>query len=230
MGALARVFEAAGLATVGLSIVREQAENIKAPRFLHVEFPLGRPLGKPHDADFQTEVLRSAFSLLQRNDVPLIEDFGGEPIDDETGEMASCVIPPRDDPAHHPAVNEALALRPAYNRQLAAADGRTALGRMIDADNIAEAVEKIIALADGSSPADVGLDGASTRALTHDLRAYYEEAGLALVDHVPAARKIETWYFQGTETGKLVTAAAQKLKDAGADYEVWFYMRPGTQA
>ena len=38
---LARIFEAAGMATVGLSIVREQAVNTKAPRFLHVEFPLG---------------------------------------------------------------------------------------------------------------------------------------------------------------------------------------------
>ena len=230
MGALARVFEAAGLVTVGLSLVREQAVNIKGPRFLHVEFPLGRPLGKPGDAEFQTDVIRSAFALLDRTDVPVLEDFGGEEIEDETGEMASCVIPPRDDSSLHPAVAEALALRPAYNRQLASAGGRTALGRVADADNITDAVETMVALGEGTSLDDLDIDGPTVRAMTHDLRAYYEEAGLALVDHVPAARRLETWYFQGTETGKLVTAASKNLQDAGAEYEVWFYMRPATQA
>ena len=52
VGVLARVFEEAGMATTSLSLIREQAENIKAPRFLHCEFPLGRPLGKPGDAEF----------------------------------------------------------------------------------------------------------------------------------------------------------------------------------
>jgi hypothetical protein len=50
---------------------------------LHCDFPLGRPLGRPlgwplgrpHDADFQHEVLAAAFGLLERTDVPVLEDF-----------------------------------------------------------------------------------------------------------------------------------------------------------
>ena len=32
-------------------------------------------LGRPHDADFQHRVLASAFGLLPRTDVPVLEDF-----------------------------------------------------------------------------------------------------------------------------------------------------------
>ena len=46
---LSHVFEKAGLATVGISLVRGQAETVKPPRILNVNFPLGRPLGKPDD-------------------------------------------------------------------------------------------------------------------------------------------------------------------------------------
>ena len=228
MGALARVFEEAGLATVGLSIVRKQAENIKAPRFLHCEFPLGRPLGKPGDAEFQKTVIRAAFALLSRTDVPVLEDFGEE-IEDESGMPATCTIPPRHDPSLHPAVDEALALKPAYQRQVEASDGRTAMGRVANADGIEDAINKLISLVNGASLDDVGLDGDSVRALCQDVRAYYEEAGVALSDHVPAARQIETWIYKQTEGGKLMLAAAEALKEAGVDRDIWYYMRPGTQ-
>ena len=54
----------------------------------------------------QTDAIRRAFALLDRTDVPVIED--------------------------HPEV------RPAYNRQLAAAGGRTAMGRVGGPDQIAD--------------------------------------------------------------------------------------------
>ncbi len=69
MGVLAHILEAAGLATVGLSLVRGQAETVRAPRMLHCQFPLGRPLGRPNDPAFQHDVLRRALALLDRTDV-----------------------------------------------------------------------------------------------------------------------------------------------------------------
>ena len=84
MSVLAHVFEQAGLATVGISLVRGQAESAKPPRMLNVDFPLGRPLGKPNDAKFQTSVLMAMFGLLERTDVPILEDFPGS-IEDQTG-------------------------------------------------------------------------------------------------------------------------------------------------
>src|ERR671910_544074 len=75
VGTLAHVIEAAGLATVALSLVRPQIEQSRPPRALHCEFPLGRPLGRPGDPEFQRRVLSAAFALLQRRDGPVLEDF-----------------------------------------------------------------------------------------------------------------------------------------------------------
>ena len=225
---LARVFEAAGIATVGLSLVRQQAENIKAPRFLHCEFPLGRPLGKPADPDFQLDVIRRAFSLLDRTDVPVIEDHPVV-IDDDSGQAASCTLPPRHDPSLHPAVDEAKGLVPAYNRHLATAGGKTAFGRVAAIETLGDHIMSLVSVADGATLAEVGLDADSVRAVGQDLRAFYEEAGLALSDHVPGARQIETWFYTKTRTGSIVAAAAKALQAAGEERNTWYYMLPGSQ-
>lgn len=229
MGVLARVFEEAGIATVGVSLVRPQAEHVKAPRFLHCEFPLGRPLGRPRDAGFQTDVIRRAFSLIERTDVPVLVDHPVE-ITEESDEPATCPLPPRHDPALHPAVDEALGLRPAYERAVAAADGRTALGRVTDADGIGDLIGRYVRIADGSSLADVGLDADSVRAGGQDIRAYYEEAAVALSEHVPAARRVESWFYGRTRTGAVIRDAARALKEGGEDRSTWYFMFPGTQA
>lgn len=226
---LARVFEEAGIATVGLSIVRGQAEAIKAPRFLHCEFPLGRPLGKPNDVEFQTDVIREAFKLLSRDDVPVLEDYSVV-IEDQTESPLACTLPPRHNPDLHPAVDEALALRPAYNRAVEAAGGRTAFGRSGSLEVLGELIEKLVKVADGASLADAGFDADSVRAAGQDVRAYYEEAGLALSDHVPAARQLESWFYTDTETGPIIRAASKALEAAGEDRNTWYYMLPGTQA
>ena len=225
---LARILEAAGIATVGLSIIRRQAENIKAPRFLHCEFPLGRPLGKPGDPEFQTDVIRRAFTLLDRTDVPVIEDHP-DVIDDEVEQAAACTLPPRHKPDIHPAVDEANALLPAYRRHVQSADGRTAVGRVTTADQIGELVAKFVTLADTGSLESAGFDADSVRAAGQDLRAFYEEAGLALSDHVPAARQLESWFYQHTQTGPIIQAAAAALEAAGEDRNTWYYMLPGSQ-
>ncbi|MEM7342130.1 MAG: hypothetical protein AAF467_26045 [Actinomycetota bacterium] len=223
---LARVFEEAGLATVGLSLVRQQAVNVKAPRFLHVEFPLGRPLGRPGDADFQRDVIRRAFALLERTDVPVLEDHP-EVIVDDGEEAASCTLPPPFDPNLHPAIDEAKGLIPAYRRQVEAAGGRTALGRVGDVDAIADLITAFIDLSTGSSLADVGMDPDSVRAAGQDVRAFYEEAGLSLSEHVPGARQIETWFYTETKTGAVIKAAAAALREAGEDRNTWYYLAPG---
>ena len=66
MCALAHVLEAAGLSTVVLSPIRAVAEKVQPPRALQCEFPLGLPLGKPRDPEFQHQVLEAAFALFVR--------------------------------------------------------------------------------------------------------------------------------------------------------------------
>lgn len=231
MGVLANVFEKAGLSTVGLSIIRGQAESSKPPRALHVEFPLGRPLGKPSDAAFQIGVLRSAFALLERNDGPFIVDYP-EVIEDIADEPASCPMPPRHDPDLHPAVDEARGLRDAYQRNVDAT-GRTLLGRVTtpDAEGVVALIEKIIRLEAGDTLAEAGFEGSEGIAAGQDIRAYYEEAGLQLAENVTGARALESWFYDVTEAGQLIRRAQKVMKAEGtADDFTVQYILPMTQA
>ncbi len=70
MPVLARTLEAAGLATVVISMMPYWAERIGTPRTLGVEFPFGHPLGQPRDAEMHLRVLRQALGLLEQAEEP----------------------------------------------------------------------------------------------------------------------------------------------------------------
>lgn len=224
MSVLAHVFEAAGIATIVLSSTRPVAEKVKPPRALHCEFPLGRPLGAPGDAEFQHRVLAQAFSLLQVSSGPVLEDFPDSIVADEM--PMACAIPPRFDPTLPPAVDEARGLRKAYDRTLERR-GVSSVGRVISADEVPGALQKLHSIAEGADWVSAGLPGGNTTAVCHDIRTYYEEAALSLVNVPPAGRAMEAWYFEKTEAGKTVLAAKAAIKAAGAKMPIWFYMTPG---
>jgi D-proline reductase (dithiol) PrdB len=75
VGLIQRAIEFAGITTVSISLLREITEKICPPRALFVPFPLGYPLGEPHNPDLQLRIMRAAFSLLPHTDVPVLEDF-----------------------------------------------------------------------------------------------------------------------------------------------------------
>lgn len=208
--------------------VRGQAERVKAPRTLYCEFPLGRPLGRPLDPAYQQQVLTAAFALLETpaERVPILVDYP-ETITEEGTEALVCTVPPRFDPQMHPAMDEASGLRAAYQRALART-GCTAFGKVLALDTVPTAVQGFLALAGGSSIEQAGLPG-DPASCAADLRAYYEEAAVALADHVPAARQAEAWFFTKTEVGKLLLGAQTALRQAGAPQPVWFYLTPLTR-
>ena len=72
---LAHYFESAGFATVLVGFVREHIEAIKPPRGLWLDFPMGRPLGKPNDPSFQTQIIRSAFETFDAPTGPVLKNF-----------------------------------------------------------------------------------------------------------------------------------------------------------
>jgi hypothetical protein len=224
---LSHVFEAAGLATVGISLVRGQAETVKPPRILNVNFPLGRPLGKPGDVAFQTSVLMAMFELLPRTDVPVLVDFP-ETIEEQSAEPSSCPMPPRHNADLNAAVDEAQGLRNAYDRNLEATGGRTMLGRVADVDGIVGLIEKMIDIESGTSIAGVGWDPTTAIAASQDIRAYYEEAGLQLADNT-GARQLETWFFHQTETGQLIRRARDGMRERDDDKLATTYLAPLTQ-
>lgn len=224
---LARALEGAGIATVALLANRQAAELIGPPRGLYCEFPLGRPLGKPLDAEFQRSVLDAAFALLPRRDGPLIEDFGVT-IEDSVDEPLSCPIPPRLDPGEPAAVAEARALRAARDRGVARI-GTSQVGRVVDADGIPDAIRAFVEVVDGAGWNTVEYVGGDPTTLLMDIRAYYEEAALGLSDDVPAARATESWYYRKTSTGELVRRYLDVVKDADPPFPGTFYVVPASQ-
>jgi hypothetical protein len=221
---LAHVFEAAGLATVVFSSIREVAERMKPPRALHCQFPLGRPLGHPQDADFQHSVLAAGLALLTRTNGPVLEDYP-ETIESAAEQPLACALPARYDPDLHPAVDEAQALRGAYDRAVGASL-RTSVGRVVEADGIPEAIAAMARIADGTDWKEAGLPGDPIQT-AHDIRSYYEELAVELADGPPGPWAAERWFYDVTEGGRTLMAARRAMKEAEAPFPIWFYMAPG---
>ncbi|MEM7405494.1 MAG: hypothetical protein AAF458_09400 [Pseudomonadota bacterium] len=180
MSAIAWYLERAGIATTGISLVRENTESFGPPRFLWVSFPLGRPLGTPGDAGFQHRVIASALSLLERRDGPVLEDFpedaaGPAP---DAGELVcpvSFAPQARDDAGGwaERLAGEARSLAPWYDAARETRAGRTSVGILVDSP-VDLAREAGAALDSGN-----GLPRARCKHVLEDLKAYYLEAMLA---------------------------------------------------
>ena len=224
MCVLAHVLEAAGIATVVLASMRPVAEKMSVPRTLYCEFPLGRPLGIPGDAEFQHKVLRSAFDLLEAPSGPVLADYPEALEADET--PLACALPPRYDPDLAPSVDEARGLRAAYDRAVARR-GATEVGRSVDPDGVPDALAALERVVAGEHWKEVYGPRLDTLAVSHDIRSYYQEAALELADGpTPGARQAESWFFEQTEAGQTLTAARDALKDQDAPGGIIFYMVP----
>jgi hypothetical protein len=68
-------FERAAITTVSITLLREITSELKPPRALFVPFPMGFPLGAPHDVALQHRVIAAALDLLKRDDVPILHTF-----------------------------------------------------------------------------------------------------------------------------------------------------------
>jgi len=224
VSALAHVFEAAGIHTAALISVRSVAERMQPPRALYCEFPLGRPLGKPGDADFQRGVLTMALGMVESASEPTLM-VHPEVIEADTQPLV-CALPPRFDPDVHPAVDEARGLRRAFDRSVDRR-GVTSVGRVLTPDEIGDALERFVRIADGEAWADVGIAPADFISTVHDIRTYYEEAALELVDGpVPGGRAAEEWFYEKTEAGAAIMGARRAMRTAEAPHPLWFYLAP----
>jgi hypothetical protein len=64
VGLAQRVLEAGGIPTVALSMIPDLTRAVGVPRLAGIGYPMGRPLGRPHDADGQRAVLRATLEVL----------------------------------------------------------------------------------------------------------------------------------------------------------------------
>lgn len=231
MGGLAHVIESAGVPTTQISLVRPHTEKTRPPRALWVPYELGRPLGAPNDAAFQTRVLRAALALLERGDGPVIlEDYPEEaPADlaEADSEGWACPVslppPPVDLAAgagYRAAMHEEVQrLTPWYDMAVRE-HGRTTVG--LSGLEMPAAVDFVCAFLDGEVPANPRDDLSLAEVLkfaVDDLKAFYREAALAQ----PGANTGEAmndWFYGETATGRalyalkpVATALAERLDD-----------------
>jgi D-proline reductase (dithiol) PrdB len=228
---LGHVLENEGLATVVLASNPAITERARPPRALLCDFPLGRPLGRPMDPAFQRRVLAKAFALLDRKQGPVLERFP-EVIEDEADVPMGCPLPGRCDPDVPAAVDEARALRPAWERTRDA-QSNSHVGRRVDADAVPAAIERFLRVSRGTPWKQIFTDADELFQTAADVRVYYEEAALGLASGVPAARASEAWFYQRTQTGQLFRDVVGVLQRTGQEDDLGlagvFYLVPLSQ-
>ena len=70
MGLIQRAIEAAGIATISVTLSRGISQKVKPPRTLYTGFPLGHPFGFPHQRFRQLQLLRLLLHYVETLDIP----------------------------------------------------------------------------------------------------------------------------------------------------------------
>lgn len=217
MSAIAHFLELEGIATTGISLVRENTESFAPPRFLWVSFPLGRPLGEPGNNALQRRVIAHALTLLERDTGPVLEDFPEdvEVIDGTGNEHDEPLVCPVSFGAGEGVTDswrarltaEVAALLPWYEAG-AAARSRSTFGIVGNtpaalADSLGLALDESVIM---SHP---------VKHVLEDLKAFYTESMLAQpgADAVNLGR----WLWLETELGKAMMALRKTMLDQADD-------------
>lgn len=199
MCALAHYFEAEGLATVVVALVREHAVTMRPPRALWVPFLLGRPFGAPDEPAFQTHVLRAALALLDRAEGgPLLEDFADEAphADGESG----WTFPGTIDRGSLQA--EIRSVRPFW-QQVHDREGGSTVG--LSGLTPEQALDYVAAFqSDAPAANPKGMSPiARARFAIDDIKAFYLEAATAGGGH-PSAFQLHEWFWEQTLAGEMI--------------------------
>jgi hypothetical protein len=169
-------------------------------------------------------VLDALFELVLSDSGPVIVDFS-DVIEGEGDSPLACPVPPHIDQSLPKAVDEAMALRPAYERQLAAT-GRTVVGKVFGPDRVPEVVGLFTRIAGSEVPWERLKEIGVPRLVAQDVRGYYEEAAMALAAHVPAANQAEAWFYLKTAAGDAIRLSALRMRDEGAPQADWGFLAP----
>lgn len=218
------------MACTSISLIREQSEAVGPTRALWVPFALGRPLGSAEDPEFQKQVMRQAFNLLDTATEPTIADYVG-PLPEEAGPgQWACPLnlgPIVDDSLGGKLLAEVGRLK-TWSAQTRAERGRTLFGvsgaSPGQVDDVARALASI---ADAESIAELPKsEGAGAtddiewafdmpllvRHLADDLRTFYHEAIAAQPGSAaPNHDALNDWIFGGTALGETLQAVAERL-------------------
>ena len=193
--------ESEGIQTAGIALFREIAETMQPPRILWVSFPLGRPLGKPSDAAFQTEVIKHALGLLDAEQGPVLEDYPIDLPDIDTPPPA-CPVSfqrKRDDESWHGRLSKEVgSLTPWYELGLKRR-GRTTVG--VCESSIPDIVKDVTTWADDVTQPFP--EPSWLKLALEDLKSFYSEAITAQPGDYEAGYS-DALIFDDTVLGELI--------------------------
>ncbi len=227
VGALANYIERAGVATTSISLIREMSEAVVPPRALWVSFPLGRPLGAVDDSEFQKNVIRTAFGLLDTAVEPTIEDYEMQAPDEGLSENWSCPLnlsPESSGSLTERLLAEVALLRP-WAIETRRRRGRTLFGASgAGEDQVDELVRAFASVAEtGKVTSELVVDDVAwgfempllLRHVADDLRTFYHEALAAQPgDTAPDHNALNQWIFGETVLGEALLLVADGLTKA----------------
>ncbi len=214
----------AGIATVGVSLIRPVTEAVKPSRALWVPFPFGRPLGPPNRPDIQLDVLRCALALVDQTSGPAIIDYADTAPDTSMDEEVwSCPVTfPASVPESESEAltaqlqKEAQLLRPWYDEGLRAR-GRTEVGT--SGKSVDSIHEMLGILARFAINADMAVpDGYNhpmpqlLRYIADDVRDFYTEAAISKPGAAfPSPTDLIDWFFLQTVAGEAFYQVRERL-------------------
>jgi D-proline reductase (dithiol) PrdB len=201
--AIAYYLESEGIMTTGVALVRENAEAMRPPRLLWVSFPMGHPLGKPGDANFQHEVIRHSLDLLLRPAGPVLEDYPLDVPPVSVEDAPACPIsfarPEIDESTWHARLaNELLLMRPWYDLSKRRR-GRTTVG--VSSSTIEEILDGLAKWLD--HPQGALPDLKWFKYAIEDAKAYYSEALIAQPGNYPSGHILQLFWGE-TQLGEAI--------------------------
>ena len=215
MGAVSHYIEENGIATTGISLVRENTVAMRPPRALWVPFDLGRPFGVPGAPEFQASVLRAVLGLLEHRDGPVVlEDFPqdapGQGSPEAMDGMVCPIVLRRPARASQTelidrVVSEINDLAPWYELYCQQQD---AIPKGASGLSIKEAAQFLGSVLANGVPASGEPQnwGKQLRFTCEDLRNYYLSATLSRPGGAASPRAIADWFWGETSAGALILA------------------------
>ena len=201
------------MATTQISLIRDHTERIRPPRALWVPFELGRPIGAPGNAAFQSRVVRAALQLLERPHGPVLEDF---PDDEPAGTPAevplACPVSFAGDIDRLDAGTgllstfrgEAESLRNWYDEAVRLRRRTTANSTGLGPEAV---IDFIAAFARGEEPENPMTEvplGMALKMATEDLKAYYNESVTAQPGRATDVISLEEWFWSETAAARVL--------------------------
>ncbi len=205
--------------TTQISLIREHTEIIKPPRALWVPFELGRPLGKPNDASFQTKVLLAALKLFEATSGPVFEDFPEDaPVSEDMDTVWACPLSLSTEKADLSSTEQ---LREAFKKEVVQLRSwydlavkkrkRTTVG--VSGLSLETISDFIGAFLQGKLPENPRQDlplGLVLKLAADDLKAYYFEAVTAQPGQgAPKSDRLADWFWGETVAAKALLSVKQ---------------------